>query len=260
MVRGNKGEAAQIHLNHKLVSMTSPINANDKIVITESTVGEPAYKEVGQLPEYADKIHFRVNGQTITCPKFVMVNGEIQTEYYSIKNQDQVNILDYYTVEQLLLYLDLPKNVSFYINHETAGLKDRIYDNYMINWAYDEETLASYEKEGEQAQPSKDAGEKEAAQETKEETKERMENPEEPQTETQEGKPEAIHSIHITVNDQPVVLSNKAQYIFVDILDVYPFDLSVMGGSELITTLNEMPVEFTHPLHEGDVVRIYWKE
>ena len=68
MVRGNKGEAAQIHLNHKLVSMTSPISANDKIVITESTVGDPAYKEVGQLPEYADKIHFRVNGQTITCP------------------------------------------------------------------------------------------------------------------------------------------------------------------------------------------------
>ena len=68
------------------------------------------------------------------------------------------------------------------------------------------------------------------------------------------------HSIHITVNDQPVVLSDKEQYIFVDILDVYPFDLTVMGGSELITTLNETPVEFTHPLHEGDVVRIYWKE
>lgn len=260
MVRGNKGEAAQIHLNHKLVSMTSPISANDKIVITESTVGEPAYKEVGQLPEYADKIHFRVNGQTITCPKFVMVNGEIQTEYYSIKDQDQVNILDYYTVEQLLLYLDLPSNVSFYINHETAGLKDRIYDNYMINWAYDEETLASYEKQEEQAQPLDDAEEKEETPENAEGKKEYTKDPEENKTEIEEVKQKEPHSIHITVNDQPVVLSDKEQYIFVDILDVYPFDLTVMGGSELITTLNEMPVEFTHPLHEGDVVRIYWKE
>lgn len=260
IVRGSKGEAAVIRLNQKEVSMTTPIVQNDKIVITQSTVGEPAYQEVGHLPEYSDKIHFRVNGQTVTCPRYVMVNGELKSEYYSIQNNDQVVILDYYTVEQLLLFLDLPKNVSFYINHEAAGKKDRIYDNYMINWAENEEHLAELEKtlpEEEKSAEELTAATLEPATETLDEKQPEAEKP--PQ-EVAEDVVQEPREVHIEVNGQPVTLKHKAEYIFVDILDFYPFDLSVMGGSTLVTMLNDTEVGFTEPLHEGDVVRIYWKD
>ncbi|MBQ4232437.1 MAG: hypothetical protein II699_04095, partial [Lachnospiraceae bacterium] len=67
-------------------------------------------------------------------------------------------------------------------------------------------------------------------------------------------------SITITVNDETVVLNGKASYTFVDILDVYPFDLSAMGGSSLATTLNGINVDFTNPINEGDVAKIYWND
>lgn len=306
IVRGNRGEAAVIKLNKKEVSMTSPVTQNDKIVITESTVGDPAYLEVRQLPEYSDEIHFRVNGQTITCPKYALVNDELKSEYYSIQDGDQVNILDYYTVEQLLMFLDLSQNVSFFINHERASLKDRIYENYMINWAENVEKLEDLEKsvgatnvedesvemlaekaeisvsDTSQASDAKfknsdDNGKKKKKEKNKlniNVSKEDLEKQvaesddvNEMDAETQEAiQQEAIKNenkepidLHIIVNNQPITLKNKPSYIFVDILDFYPFDVSNMGGTRLVTTLNDLEVGFTEDLHEGDVIKIYWE-
>ena len=308
IVRGNKGEAATIKLNKKEVSMTSPVTQNDKIVITESTVGDPAYLEVRQLPEYSDEIHFRVNGQTITCPKYALVNDELKSEYYSIQDGDQVHILDYYTVEQLLLFLDLPKDVSFFINHERATLKDQIYDNYMINWAENVEKLEDLEKsmgvtthsaleeENAKEDASQDSSKKEESQSSVEthamdelkesELKEsdlKASNSKKAYSQTSgsewkdennsdgidqdtqvalehENRSKEPIDLHVIVNNQPVTLKNKPSYIFVDILDFYPFDVSNLGGSKLITTLNDVEVGFTEELHEADVIRIYWKD
>lgn len=264
IIRGSKGEPATIRLNQKEVSMTTPITQNDKITIVESTVGEPAYQEVGHLPEYSEEIHFRVNGQTVICPRYVMVNGELKSEYYSIQDKDQIVILDYYTVEQLLLFLDLPKNVSFYINHEAAGMKERIYDNYMINWAENEEHLAELENKTKtefipemlQSESEGESLNADALAESEEDVLRDLQS-EETLAEPVQMKPK---DMHILVNEQPVTLQNKADYIFVDILDYYPFDLSVMGGNTLVTMLNDVEVGFTEPLHEGDVVKIFWKE
>ena len=134
IVRGQKGEPAQIRLNHSLVSMSTQINANDKIEITESTIGEPAYLEVGQLPEFQSQIRFRVNNKSVSCPKIIKVNDAYKSEFYSIEDGDSIVILDFYTVEQLIQFLDLKKDVTVYVNHEKADVKERIYDNYMVDW------------------------------------------------------------------------------------------------------------------------------
>ena len=68
-----------------------------------------------------------------------------------------------------------------------------------------------------------------------------------------------VRDLPVLVNRQPVVLKNKAQYIFVDILDFYPFDMSVMGGSELVILKNGQKAEFTTPVAEGDNLEIFWK-
>jgi hypothetical protein len=33
-----------------------------------------------------------------------------------------------------------------------------------------------------------------------------------------------------------------------------------MGGSSLATTLNGINVDFTNPINEGDVAKIYWND
>ena len=274
--RGERGEAATIRLNGKEVNMTTLIDQNDKILISESTSGDDAYLEVGHIPEFKEAMHFMVNGVEITCPRYVMVNGEIKSEYYQIHDKDQIVILDYYTVEQLLLFLDLSKDVSFYINHEKAAKTDRIYDRYMINWADTKEELEALEKETEGKYGMYGAGNAPSG-ETLDEDDMLDNKPEEvadsfeEEGESEESAPEKSAkkskkkdakpvSITITVNDETVVLNGKASYTFVDILDVYPFDLSAMGGSSLATTLNGINVDFTNPINEGDVAKIYWND
>lgn len=68
------------------------------------------------------------------------------------------------------------------------------------------------------------------------------------------------NSIVVIVNSQTYLLSGKSSYVFVDVFNVIDFDLKASGGRGIITTLNGRPAEFMEPLHEGDVIEIYWKE
>lgn len=65
--------------------------------------------------------------------------------------------------------------------------------------------------------------------------------------------------LYVIINKEPVRLSNKSTYIFVDIFDFYPFDLKKAGGSELVITLNGEKADFIMPLHEKDIIELYWK-
>ena len=73
----------------------------------------------------------------------------------------------------------------------------------------------------------------------------------------QKTSPEGVE-LPITVNGDPVVLKNKKEYILVDVLDFYPFDLSVAKGNRLETLINGVSSDFTSPVHENDEVKIYW--
>ena len=85
MVRGELGEAAEILLNGKNVGMNAPIEQSDVITIKESTKGAAASCTIGKLPEFKQTISFTVNGNKVTCPRFMQVNGELVSEYYEIK-------------------------------------------------------------------------------------------------------------------------------------------------------------------------------
>ncbi len=65
--------------------------------------------------------------------------------------------------------------------------------------------------------------------------------------------------LYVIINKEPIKLSNKNKYIFVDIFDFYAFDLRKAGGSELIITLNGEKADFTAPLQEKDTIELYWK-
>ncbi|MCR4604472.1 MAG: hypothetical protein K5639_00550, partial [Eubacterium sp.] len=74
-------------------------------------------------------------------------------------------------------------------------------------------------------------------------------------------KPRPSLPTHIKVNGTDVTIPPKQKRaIFVDIFDVYPFDMSKVGGKRLITKINGADKNFTDPLREGDEVEIYWQK
>jgi cytoskeletal protein RodZ len=68
------------------------------------------------------------------------------------------------------------------------------------------------------------------------------------------------HNIHVQVNGIAVTLRNKASYIFVDVLDAYPFDTKVAGGTTLVTRINGEPCDFTAPIKDKDMLDLYWEK
>lgn len=74
----------------------------------------------------------------------------------------------------------------------------------------------------------------------------------------EEKKPEG-NSIVIYINQQPVRLSGKANYIFVDIFDFYDFDLTASGGRAVITKRNGVNAQFSAALADGDQIELGWQ-
>ena len=303
MLRGDAGEAAVIHINGREMGINTPIESNDKIEIISSTKGAAAELTIGKLPEYKSTINFEFNGKRISAARFVSVNGELVSEFYSVKNQDDIKILDYYTLKQVLEFMDIIYYDNVYVNNVPAKMDTKVYDNFTIRCDVEEQIPSSYVAETfvseeiiepkeemnpteEEKEPETDsvAGEEEegleadsAAGEYEQETEADFmpqEEEEEPETDSTTGeyqqepvtdsmaekdeKKELSSAISVLVNGEPVVLRNKAEYIFVDVLDFYPFDTSVAHGDHLELRVNGMQCDFTHPVKEGDQIQIEW--
>lgn len=248
IVRGYDGEAAVIRQNGKTVGMNALIEANDKIEIKESTKGESARILLHSLPEYNGVLTFMVNDVPIVCPKFALVNGKPESQLYQICDGDEIEMQGFYTLEQLLLYMDVHPEGVVHINHVPADINDRIYDNFVVTWDDD----ISVE--------SRDMTEMQEIQDSRE-------NTEHKQTDSIQTKPEEendtsvqTRNMSVTINNQPVMLKGKADYKFVDIFDFYPFDLSSVRGTRLITNINGQHAEFIASLQDGDTIDIYWEK
>lgn len=66
--------------------------------------------------------------------------------------------------------------------------------------------------------------------------------------------------IIVFVNNEPVPLSGKKSYIFVDIFDRITFDLTAGGGRAIATIVNGENAQFAQEIHHGDKIELYWKE
>ena len=243
MIRGLLGESAVVKLNGKVVGISSTIEQNDKIEIIPSTVGEDASLEVSRLSECKQTITFQFNGNKVICPKFIMANGELVSGYYQIQDGDQLSTVDYYTVEQVLTFMDLPFSDRIYVNNELATLMDEVYDNFTIRYEQIEDEVEIEVDSEENLEDEPDFVEEVSAALVKE-----------------ENTKEDSQQVTVTVNGETVTLSGKEKYILVDVLDFYPFDTSVAKGSRLITNVNQQLADFTTSLCNGDYIELYWEE
>ena len=135
MARGEMGEPAVIKINGELGNLHSPIKEGDEINVTESTAGAPAKMTIGQLTEYKAILRAIVNEAMVELPKFASVNGELKSEYYEIQSGDEIEILDYYTVGQIIKFLDvtLPEGAYVKVNNMNASDDTKVYENFTVN-------------------------------------------------------------------------------------------------------------------------------
>ncbi len=250
--RGTAGEAAVIRVNGKETSMNAAIEQNDKIEVTESTIGKDGSITVGQLEEFKSVVNFVVNEKNVSCPKFAYVNGCLQSEYYEIQENDTVLMENFYTVQQLFEFLDIDiTEQEVYVNNVPADLDTKVYENFIV------ETRAWFSdlKEENSAQAVSEQMDSIVKQETT--------NPHEAKTAPEETDAKPVKtavSVHVLVNNTPVTLSGKAEYQVVDVFLFYEFDLSTPKGSSVITKVNGERVEYGSPVCEKDTIEIYWEK
>lgn len=235
-LRGQQGEAAVISVNEHETSINAAIGANDRIVIRESTKGEDAVLSLGQIPEFTNTITFFVNDSTITCPKFASVNGRLESEFYQIQDQDEIQILSYYTLKQLLTFMDVAPNGTIWVNNEEADDDTKVYENFKVAWSEEDMTDTS------KVYPINDLNDSSEVQE--------------PQNVQQS----ISKTIVVTANQKNYTLSGKNSYVFVEIFDVMQFDTTTVQGEELVMLLNGRKAEHFDELHDGDQIEIYWRK
>lgn len=239
-LRGYQGEAATIQINEREASINTAIEANDRIEIQESTAGEDAALTLGQLPEFTKTISFQVNEASVVCPKFASVNGNLESEYYQIQDGDRIQILNYYTLKQLLQFMDIHPEGTILVNREPAQEDTKIYENFKITWS--EQLTYQDLQEADNPVPDKEAPAEAAA---------TSEAPAEEKKGT---------TIVVLANQKQYTLSGKETYVFAEIFDVIHFDTSMVRGTELVMLLNDKKADPFDELHNGDNISIYWRK
>ena len=276
LIRGTRGDAAVITLNGYSANLNSSIVQNDMIKVTESTVGEDASLEIGQLEDYKSSICFVVNDKKVVCPKFAYVNGELKSEFYDIHNGDVIKMENFYTVAQLFEFLDYDiSTYDVYVNNEKADKDTKVYENFSVKTqAISNDTpLENFEEEVSEI--------KKQAEELSEnnhtyvsdtdasgngyKSDNVIDNAADNASETAKENAQAekntsnlLHDIVILINGEPVKLTGKKNYILVDLFQYYDFDLSKPHGN-IVLNLNGKTGEYTAPLNDGDVVDLYWE-
>lgn len=275
IARGEAGEPAVVTLNGEPANINTPIEANAEIAITPSTCGVDAAITIGELEDFnRTNLLFVVNGVTIRCPQCVQVNGQLQNAAYEIKDGDAVEARNYYTVEELLTYMDYkPEQISnLMVNNRAAELDTLVYDNFTVEWKYEEAAIGAQSSADEYVYDSEDAnaGENDSENDSLSEATlsgsrsmtddQPYRTPFVPPTQSAAPPEPLTTEVTVIVNNEPVHLTGKREYVFVDIFDKITFDLKAGGGRAIATLINGREAQFNEKLSNGDHIEVYWKE
>ena len=275
IVRGQLGEAAVIRVNGEEADIHTPIRRGDKIEVVPSTAGDAAAMELGALNEFGDVIRVTVNEKRIDLPKFARVNGKLQSKYYDIRDNDEIEMLNYYTVRQIADFMDVmvDDRLHMYVNNRRADMDTHVFENFTVSWAMrgtDEDTWLTSRERGEMAaeRAEKDRMPEYGAYALIEEGIEEEPESAEPASRKKEEMPsdsarrgkEPSRTIHLLVNGSPVTMKGKMSYVFVDIFDYIDFDLSSPQGACVITKRNGQISRYMEQVEDGDVIEIYWEK
>lgn len=241
MILGDAGDGAVIRMNGEPAALNSKLRQSADIVIEPSTSGEEAKKTLSELPGLSNaSIEFKINGQTIRCPKYFEVNGVIEPGSYEIKEGDVIESRNYYTVSQIAEFMDvvISEDNEILVNRVPASLDTLVYENFNVEW-----TIGGYDR-------NEDAG-------SDENGDERVEDSETAAPKAEE-KIKLSIPIHVTVNDTPITMTGSEEYIFSDIWNYYEFNPNEGNGRSVETRVNGEKAGLAAPIHDGDKIEVFW--
>jgi hypothetical protein len=249
--------------------------------VEASTVGEAAQLEIGKLPELARAFHVVVNGTRIELPRTASVNGQMENEFYKIREDDRIEVKNSYTVSEIAEFMDVPLGGKIMVNETPAKPGTSVYEGFTLNWDVNAPlTYADLEDEVEDETDVNANVEAEGVSYRKDQASEDVKAW---RQSSQGGKaagkdlPRAAkgsgaagneddaakaknQGINVVANGHPVLMTGKDSYVYVDIFSFIDFDLKASGGRAIVTNLNGRNAEYMEPLNNGDVIDIFWKE
>lgn len=270
ITRGLPGEAAVITVNGQPADIHTPIHSNDVILVRESTAGEAATIALSALSEFHDSLQVMVNDKKVSLPKFASVNGDLKSGYYEVSENDEILMLNYYTLKQIIEFMDvqLGTEYHFYVNNRKADMDTPVYENFQVLW-----TTENLEENVGAAEPAVNTWEDLAEPDNMEVAHVEMPQPMvqqvplamqqvQPAAQPIQTQPEVqqplIYDITVIANKMPITMRGKSKYVFVDIFDYIDIDLSKPQGV-IVTNLNGRQAEYMEQLKNGDVIDVYWK-
>lgn len=269
MQRGLPGETAVITVNGKESDIHTKITNGDKVVVTASTAGENATLKLDKLSQLHEKVKIVVNGNEILLDKTVKVNGTPQLTSYEIQDNDVIEVVGYYTVEQIAELADviLDNTMTVLVNDVAAKPETKVYHDFSVTFVKREiPSEAQTFEEYVQMSESDDEAQMNAEEEKTEESviATIVEQTDAVDTEKKEEevpqKPQNSDDVTVVmVNKQPIVMRGKSEYIYVDVFDYIQFDLRESGGRNIVTLLNGRPAQYMETIKEGDIIDIYWE-
>ena len=230
---------------------------------------------IKEIPECNAVITVTLFGRKLLCPKLVEANGEVVSSFYEVKNGDEICTYDYYSVKRLLEFAGMDVETLVLLNGREAGASAKIVDGDVIT--------------------KRPVIKPEEPEKTREETmQEQMDDdpllaPLKPMPDWMSDVPfdtaklgadgevipgakqlrqektistpveEVTGSVFVTINGDVVEMPHKKNPIFVDVFDVYPFDMTKAGGTRLVTRINGEDKDFTEPVHDGDRIELFWE-
>lgn len=288
IARGQQGEAAVITINGEPADINSRVHNGDKVVVIPSTAGEPAVVTLNKLPEMSQQLVIIVNDRKIELPRSAAVNGDMVTEFYTIRSGDDIQVTNCYTVAQVAEFMgvEIRRGSEILVNGSPARMDTKIYEHFTLSWELEESRTPGAAEDEDSEERGDASGEYDEARGTEPQDQEDDDEAAEPEyddhigaektDEAKTGKTtggsvrrpgfpgyEEVSTepvnVTVTVNKIPVVLKGKPSYVFVDVFDYIDFDLATPNGRSIVTSLNKRPAEYMEKIDNGDVIEIYWK-
>lgn len=230
-----------IYVNNKLADMDTKVYENFSVVWTMEEL------QLSDRDKYENEKADAVSGQPQENSGY---HAESQTEDEdAYRSEDQTEDEDAYQSDGQIEDEDVYDSED-QIEDEDAYRSEDQTENEDAYRSSDQTEDDSYQEDGEaEYDENNDA-------ETDEQ--ERVSS----EADTEENTQNAVQmgvSIHVTVNQMPVSLSGKSEYVFVDVFQYIEFDLSKPQGSGIVTKLNGRDAQYMENIHNGDIIEIYWK-
>jgi hypothetical protein len=225
VINGELGELAKIYINQKEADLSHSIKMHDYITIIPAIDGK---ERKPMIKEVLGEIYITINNIKKMIPIQVLVNKQIKNPMNLISDGDSIEYV-LPTVREVLETFEVDYTDVFL--NEQPNCSEVFIKNGDIIHTFVQNTSSQKEQESSSLRNSV----------------------------TQESNVQSTYSdCLITVNQTPVCLKGKPNYIFVDIFDFYPFDRTVAKGT-LITLRNGVAINYLDQLTQGDTIDLYWK-